>query len=58
MEELKEKAKDELLKELTADQQAKLKEMMGDKYEPQNKDWEERFKRTRRPRTRTNREKN
>jgi hypothetical protein len=57
MEALKEKAKDELLKELSLDQQGKLKDMMGDKYEPQSKDWEERFKRARRrPRTRTQRE--
>ena len=56
MDALKEKAKEELLKELSLDQQAKLKEMMGDKYEPQSKDWEERFKRTRRPRIRSQRE--
>lgn len=55
---LKEKAKDELLKELSLDQQSKLKEMMGEKYEPQSKDWDERFKKTRRPRVRTQREEN
>jgi hypothetical protein len=47
MEKLKEKAQQELLMELTADQRAKIKEMTGDKYEPQTKDWEESFKRTR-----------
>ena len=52
---LKEKAKEKLLKELTADQRSKLKEMIGDKYEPQSKDWEERFKNMRRPRIRTQR---
>ena len=55
---LKEKAKDELLKELSLDQQSMLKEMMGEKYEPQSKDWDERFKKTRRPRVRTQREEN
>ena len=53
MEALKEKAREELLKELSLDQQAKLKEMMGDKYEPQSKDWQDRFKRSRGPRIRT-----
>lgn len=52
MEALKEKAKDELLNELTSDQKAKLKELTGDKYEPQSKDWEDRFKNLRRPRRR------
>lgn len=47
MEKLKEKAQQDLLKELTPDQRAKIKEMTGDKYEPQTKDWEESFKRTR-----------
>lgn len=55
MEALKEKAKNELLKELSLDQQNKLKEMTGDKYEPQSKDWEDRFKDMRRPRVRTKR---
>jgi len=42
--ELKEKAKENLIKEvLTPEQQSELKKMMGDKYQPQNKDWEERF---------------
>ena len=58
MEALKEKAKDELLKELSLDQQTKLKEMMGDKYEPQIKDWEEKFKRDRPRRIRSQREDN
>lgn len=38
---LKEKAKEELLKELTSKQRSLLKEMTGDKYEPQSKDWKE-----------------
>ena len=42
---LREKAKQGLLKEvLTSEQNAKLKKMIGDKYEPQSKDWEEQFK--------------
>jgi hypothetical protein len=41
MEKLKEKAQQELLMELTADQRAKIKEMTGDKFEPQTKDWAE-----------------
>ena len=45
---LKEKAKEELLKELSSDQQAKLKELTGDRYEPQTKDWEDKFKNLRR----------
>lgn len=56
MEELKEKAKDELLNELTSDQKSKLKELTGDKYEPQTKDWEDRFKNLRRPRRRIQKE--
>ncbi|MEM7782489.1 MAG: hypothetical protein AAF623_03985 [Planctomycetota bacterium] len=43
IEKLKKKAKDELLMELNADQRAKLKEMVGDEYKPQNKDWIEKF---------------
>ncbi len=52
MAELKEKAKDELIKELTLDQQAKLKELVGDTYEPQTNDWNDRFQNIRRPRPR------
>jgi len=48
MEKLKEKAQQELLMELTPDQRAKVKEMTGDKYEPQTKDWQESFNRIRR----------
>lgn len=58
MAKLKEKAKEELLKELSLDQRTKLKEMTGDKYEPQSKDWEDRFKRFRRPRDRSSRQDN
>lgn len=47
---LKADAREELLKELTPDQRSKLKEMMGDKYEPQSKDWKESMERFRRPR--------
>lgn len=47
MAKLKEKAQQELLMELTPDQRAKIKEMTGDKYEPQSKDWEDSFNRTR-----------
>lgn len=47
MEKLKEKAKQDLLQELTPDQRAKVKEMTGDKYEPQTKDWEESLNRAR-----------
>jgi transcriptional regulator with XRE-family HTH domain len=58
MEELKEKAKEELLGELTADQRKKLKEMTGDKYEPQNKDWQESIDRMRPRRKRVRRNEN
>jgi len=45
IEELKQKAKEGLIKEvLTTEQQASLKKMIGEKYEPQNKDWEDQFK--------------
>lgn len=45
--ELKEKAKKGLLKEvLTSEQNSKLEKMIGEKYEPQNKDWEEQFKKS------------
>ena len=47
MEKLKEKAQQDLLMELTPDQRAKIKEMTGEKYEPQSKDWEESFNRVR-----------
>ena len=41
---LRQDAKDNLIKEvLTAEQQSELKKMIGAKYEPQNKDWEEHF---------------
>ena len=40
---MKDEAQQELLGELTMDQREKLKELTGDKYEPQNKDWEEAF---------------
>lgn len=39
IEELKKKAKDELLMELTPDQRGKLKKMVGDEYKPNNQDW-------------------
>ncbi len=53
---LKEKAKEELLQELTPDQRNKLKEMTGDKYEPQTKDWQDSLKTMRRPRRRVQRD--
>lgn len=42
---LQEKMKESLIAELTPEQQAKLKEMIGDKYEPNQDDWRERFQR-------------
>ncbi|MFK7768673.1 MAG: hypothetical protein AB8B55_15745 [Mariniblastus sp.] len=41
---LKEAAKQELLDELTLDQQKTLKEMMGEKYEPKTQDWQDSFR--------------
>jgi len=45
IEALKEKAKDDLLLELTPAQRSKLKDLVGDKYKPQTKDWAEQFQR-------------
>ena len=42
---LQEKMKASLIAELTPQQQAKLKELMGDKYEPQQEDWQQRIRR-------------
>jgi len=58
MEELKEKAKDELLNELTPDQRKKLKDMTGDKFTPQNKDWQESIEKMRPRRKRVRRDEN
>ena len=58
MEELKEKAKEELLGELTPDQRKKLNGLTGDKYEPQNKDWQESIEKMRPRRKRVRRDDN
>ncbi|MEL7498691.1 MAG: hypothetical protein AAFN77_13875 [Planctomycetota bacterium] len=50
IEKLKAKMKDDLLEELTPEQRTKIKEMTGEKYEPKQDDWRERFKMRSRPR--------
>jgi Spy/CpxP family protein refolding chaperone len=47
IEKLKAKMKDELLAELTPEQREKLKELKGDKYQPQKTDWSNRIKQLR-----------
>ncbi len=55
MAELKEKAKDELLNELTPDQRKKLTGLTGDKFVPQDNDWKESIERMRPKRRRARR---